>query len=838
MLGVVLAAMVIGLSLITALLGLSFTTQRAAIAQQELARERRAADGALEAGLTGVLANTAAAADPCDAPAVPSTVDMDVDGEGAEDKVALVCEPILDPDPDAEGKVVVVGPGTGLAHSGGEPVRFAGDVQVKGSADVQGPSPDGPGMVVAGGYAQGEACAGATTPGPNQIRTTEGDPVCPDTDAEDVSGTPAPVDPPTVVRDASYVSGVLPLAPCDPLVPGSATFDPGRYTPGAVKVLNDRFDDDCNATYHFQPGTYWFDGASSSVLPGTDALVFADPGSSFAFGELKASSSPPSCDPDGGTADVVLSGATTFHHTGGNVTICGSLAQARRTYSKPTLNVLSHNFFTNGDKLLKSPQDVADKKDWPSAPGAKCSAALTFCPKFTAAIEANGDELIESLTLRWHSWVFPNVIMGLKFNPWPELGESKGFLNLRLLNPDGTVFCGNSTPLKTGRTPAFGSELDLLTEGGCSTLKDQPQRVLNDLRVQMTVWFDPACNPAPLGDQHCDYYALGHELVVNEETVEASSPSGLATIDTGYVLGQPVDASQLWVTEDCRDVGILCYNDPPRGPTSKTQSSYDPPDGVPLGDDLTSLVVSFSTHPSRLHNGGANMEQEGRMKAEVTLAGGATCNEAEVPGYTSSPRTYFLDLSDCLATIGPNATVGDATGIGGVAITFTPEIDADPIVAGILGAEMPWLDYVRLSITTDTNHTVRPATVTADAGVGTRFRVYGDTNLPMTDLDVKWSGAGETSDESIFNGNLVVNTLLSTGSAGAGVGVVCCGPLYPTSQLVAYTENPAAGVVRGIATLRFIPGADPLDAPTPMVTDWQLCSLAGCETNQELALSG
>ncbi|MCB1270811.1 MAG: hypothetical protein KDB31_05270, partial [Microthrixaceae bacterium] len=66
-LGVVLAAMTVGLLLITALLSLSFATHRAALAQQEMARQQRAADGALETAVqrTRVGFNTAASADPC-----------------------------------------------------------------------------------------------------------------------------------------------------------------------------------------------------------------------------------------------------------------------------------------------------------------------------------------------------------------------------------------------------------------------------------------------------------------------------------------------------------------------------------------------------------------------------------------------------------------------------------------------------------------------------------------------------------------------------------------------------------------------------------------------------
>ena len=67
LLGIVLAAMTIGLLLITGLLSLSFTTHRAALAQEESAREQRASDGALETALTRIRSemNTPGATDLC-----------------------------------------------------------------------------------------------------------------------------------------------------------------------------------------------------------------------------------------------------------------------------------------------------------------------------------------------------------------------------------------------------------------------------------------------------------------------------------------------------------------------------------------------------------------------------------------------------------------------------------------------------------------------------------------------------------------------------------------------------------------------------------------------------
>ncbi len=836
-LGVVLAAMVIGLSLITALLGLSFTTQRAAIVQQELARERRAADGTLEAGLAGVLANTANAADPCDASNVPSTVDMDVDGDSAtEEKVGLVCEPIIDPDPAADGKMVVVGDrsswtwpsspptGVGLVHTGDEPVRFAGDVDVRGTGAAK-VLPNGPGMVVAGRYAQGEACSGATTPGSGEIRTTEeAGPVCPSPGAAAVTGTASvesPPDEPALQYGAAYVGGKL-GAGCQ-----DATFGPGRYLPDAVEALNDRFDDNCDATYIFSPGTYWFDGAYDTVSRDS-VIIFADPGSNFVFGDQKPGAVPPTCDPgpSAGKAKVVLSGATTFRHTGGNVSICGSLTQARRTYSKPRLTLVESNLNVPANIFAK-PTVVASTQEWPHKLGEDCLIDVPDrCPQFKASIEANGDEPITSLRLRWSSFLWPKVTATIVNS---TLVVSKAWIKVRLKLRDGTT-CGNFessqawkragwTPEPSNASPAFGSEVDLLTAEfpSCGVLKGMDQGALDGATLQVA--FSNDCVSA------CYPHQLGFELVTNEVELGSADPPELKAAG---------DARD-WIPETCvRWVWNYC-NKTGRSAAQFIQSGFSLSSGtIDLDDDVDSIVVKFSTAPGWEYQNGANRELGGGMEI-VAERGTDTC-DASREGYTSSPLTYFIDLSDCLTLPAPGAgpTAGLFTSIDKLTVTFTPEVA--PTLLGEIGAEMPRLDHVRLGITSDTNHQVRVAQVTANFTDGTRFRVYGDTNLPMIDLDVNWEGAGETTDVSVFNGGLVINSLLSQGAASAEVGVVCCGPLYPTSQLVAYTEvdattglRAAGAPARGVATLRLIPNASPLEAPTPTVTDWQLCSRAGCK---------
>jgi hypothetical protein len=671
-------------------------------------------------------------------------------------------------------------------------------------------------VVVAGGYAQGEDCyAGSTESGKNQIRTTEDGPVCSSPGAAAVTGdasVESPPDEPALQHGASDVGTSLGVACQD------ATFGPGRYLPDAVEALNDRFDDNCDATYFFSPGTYWFDGAYDPVY-GTSVIVFADPGSNFVFGDQKPGAAPPICDPgpSAGKAKVVLSGATTFRHTGGNVTICGSLTQARRTYSKPTLTLVESNLNEHAN-LFAKPTEVDSTGEWPHKQGVLCPIYVPdHCPQFKASVEANGDEPITSLRLRWSSFLWPKVTAA---DIRQGLVPSKAHIKVGLKLRDGTT-CGNFesgqpwmragwTPEPWNASPAFGSEVDLTAEfPSCSVLKDKDQGALDGAALQVAVSNDCGLPCYPL--------QLGFELVTNE--VELNSPDPPTVTDT----------CNRWL------VNWNYCNNSGRVASQFIQSGFSlSSETVELDDDVDSIVVKFSTAPGWEYQNGANREHGGGM--EIVAERGADTCDASRDGYTSSPLTYFIDLSDCLTLPGPGAgpTAGLFTSIDKLTVTFTPEVAYT--LLGEIGAEMPHLDHVRLGITSDTNHQVRAAQVTASSTVGTRFRVYGDTTLPMIDLDVSWTGAGESTDESIFNGGLVINSLLSQGAASAEVGVVCCGPLYPTSQLVAYTEvdattglRAAGAPARGVATLRLIPNASPLEAPTPTVTDWQLCSRAGCK---------
>ncbi len=251
-LGIVLAAMVVGMTLITALLGLSFATHAGAISQQRLALERRAADGALEVAVEKLRTSADPLAE-CNDPSLFETVPMRLTSGGADadGDVAVECDPALDPAPSAGGLTVVgddyggtqtfgvplESPGSStVLHQGDGPLRFVGNVEVKKGAMLNGSTL---GAEVSGSYKQGADGAGADSgcgvlgsveppePARQLVDADDGEPSCGVSNLADLS-IPAP---PPVNRPADQA--ILPP-------PGDCTtpIGPGYFDPAAVQRLN------------------------------------------------------------------------------------------------------------------------------------------------------------------------------------------------------------------------------------------------------------------------------------------------------------------------------------------------------------------------------------------------------------------------------------------------------------------------------------------------------------------------------------------------------------------------------------------------------------------------
>lgn len=846
-LGTVLAAMVIGMLLITALLSLSFTTHSAAITQQQLARERRAADGALETAVAGIRSGYSPAGTPCDS--VSSPVAMDVEGDGTESPVAVVCSPILDPNPNVQGGVTVLGdtpyggqsangtewagwfgspaPSVGLVHKGAQSLQMVGNVSVKTGGAVLGPSgsPGGPGLRVSGRYVQGEMgdggsaatdCGAMVTPGPRQVVTAVDAPECGNDDARTITVAASTI--PTPPATTSTVPATCPV--------GRLDLAPGRYGPSATAALNTLLAQPCNATYWFAAGTYWFDGDATS-----HSLTVNDHTSNIVFGDLDATGT--ACDPDGATAtQVVLSGVTSLRHLAGNLSICAgagasqpALVQAAESGSEPTLTVVS-----TIDKPFSPLANVTQPASVsPRARASLCPSVPFDCPGragFRATVNASGNRTVDSLKFRWVSQEQPYQA------PLADPGRR---IQVRLYN-GATPVCTTGA-VWAGRTAWLGSEVDVLA--ACPSLSGQPESVLNGLRLEVIWQLD-----YPLNCIGCTLEVSDARLLVNDRSFTPTAVSssggdwspvdGLGAVDgngataDGACTAYPNPLGGAPIAGLCKRPAPLA--NPQKQFTLTLPDAEHLPSGLQAADHLTSLVLALDVKAGDDWAGRSSGANPGVTQAVIEYAPGATCT-AQATGYWRSKRTYYLDFGTCLQ---------DAGQLAGATVTVSLQWELGNYAGGTFypdaSVKLPDLDQVRLVTSTDTIHQSQDSVIRVDETPGSasysKFRVHGDTKLPRTNLDVLWNGGAST--ESLFNGSLVVNSLVSTDGAVSGrtVGVVCCGSADPTVRLRAYTDGNPSGVVRGAATVRLEPV--PSGASEAVITDWQLCNLSGCNITDTL----
>lgn len=505
-LAVVLAAMTVGLLLITALLSLSFSTHRAARNQEQSARENRAVDAALDTAITRVRSSfaTSAVPEPC-APFKGASPELDTidftDGRpsGSDDvPVHLLCDEVLDTSGEASGSVWIVGDdythgsltdavdwagsgwdwtgalGSGnepdaslspsLVHLGEQPLRFIGGTNVaSGTAALRSDGAGEAAVLVDGDYKQGAQghlgssgdCGMLDLVLSPTARTVildgDGAPQCSDADAAapqtPVLNETPPVDVPTVPG-------------CGP--PGDlVSLAPGHYDTASIKTLNRLFagsgPGSCpGRIFNFTPGEYFFDMADAT----TNALVFADASSAYIFGTLDDATAPPDearCKEGSAGAKVVFSGRSTFKHLAGNVDICGNPGQ-------PTLvqSALAPSEITLSNAVANNPcgawgascPDFAsvDHVLSPANSGEDATARINCfgggadCNRsFSVDMAAEGGRQLDDLRVIWAS------------SEVPQAHSSNRSVNA-LLRKDGTTLCDKKLS-RAGRTPGFHSEV-------------------------------------------------------------------------------------------------------------------------------------------------------------------------------------------------------------------------------------------------------------------------------------------------------------------------------------------------------------------------------------------
>ncbi len=891
-LGVVLAAMAVGLLLITALLSLSFATHRAAIAQQRLAAEQRAVDGALETSLTRVRAgyNASAQLDPC-APFLAATPELDqiefdagTTATHDDTTVRVDCDEVLGSGAGSAETVQLVGddyaevpgwdrwtdwtawnwssaldppvvpPGAALSptllHNGEEALRFNGNMAVRSGAAALLEAPDAEGAIdVRGSYQQGAAGHPGTG-----LQCGMLSPVFADGDA----ARTAVVDDDAQPECGGAASGLTatgvargPTGDPPTSVPagcpgGTFTFGPGDYGPAETSALNALFSLSCSTVYNFSAGEYWFD-----VSGGDHALVFDDASSAFVFGDLSGSGPDAACDPTAAApTSVVLSGRTTIEHLAGNVSICAgssggdALVQSQvlpsgiafpttpvsgtHCFRLPCLSADKHADFTSVADVLAPASGGA------SAVGtADCVPVVVSSCKlsFSVDLAAASDTSMDSLELAWTSSESPNAHVS---NRTVAVRITKGSTTLCYVPPQAA-----------GRTTGFMTTLDL---SSCAGIKDQPESVLDG--AKMTVAFT---YPNYWGGEQIKLTLRGLHMRLNAKEVDATAASSEATpavpapgvawpnADPGVLTGDGSGSTYAdpgpcgqgldppWICDRASNESVSLQ------PLSIAQFDVAGAGFDPNEDIISSLALAVD------NVGGDNQIAapsgagvRGETWVQLTWAtGSCTVERQQIQTYTRSSRTYFIDIigaadSDCAVLAGQPMSL-----LEGATLKLSIRPERGMWIAGnpryTSGLALPSFDHLRLVATSDVSRSFSRATITNDVASNTRFRVHGDVTMPRTSIDVRWTGTVDT--DPIVEGSLQAHSLGSIADTGAGVGIVCCGPGSREVQIVAeIADGGGTWIPRGVA--RAVLTKDPDGALAAAdVTGWQFCSGASCPTS-------
>lgn len=578
-LGVVLAAMTVGLLLITALLSLSFATHRAAIAQQEAAREQRAADGALETGVTRTRAgfNASTTTDPCafvGASNEVDTIDFDWDTASTNDDVSmeLHCDEVVGNQQVSAGTVRIVGdeythgtlPGAydwqswpwadvlgaeappdsslspTLVHKGGEPLLFNGGVAVrKGAAgfiDTADPLEEAGAVAVAGDYLQGDTGhlgTAAEQCGMLELGNTEldGSVALDRTSVVDADADPDCVE----TKDGDPISDSIVPTEVDPVPTGTAqtvggcaggtvqTFQPGIYDSTATQALNALFDgSSCTGkVFHFAPGDYWFNAGGSEKT-----LEFADQSSAFVFGTLEASGSPTTAtctrDVAGGGVKVVLAGRSTLRHTGGNVSICGNpgaahtLVQSKAVPPGITLDPSTVASGTHCNSAGCSELDFENVGNVLAAPsGGNDATADVDCQPESSRCDL---EFSVQLEADGTDQIDDLRLMWTSSEVPPAHGSNNRRVRVILADNSGTVICDED--IRAGRTPGFISDVDLSGCAGGLTEAD-----LDGANLLVRFSYLAGTYSSTIGEMIV-LSVRGLEMLVNASEVDASDATG------------------------------------------------------------------------------------------------------------------------------------------------------------------------------------------------------------------------------------------------------------------------------------------------------------------------
>jgi len=843
---------IIGLTsvLVIALIGLALTSARVAAMEARVARETRAADGAIEAQIAaissrgGAICNTPGPVDVADPSVRGGAVRVDCTTSG----VSNPGQRLPGPDVQIVGTTDYAGAITPTMAGATDPslvvdastgaARFDSDVLVARGASVA-RSSGTPAVEVAGQYEQGSVvggtgCGALDSSAPNRIADEGGVgapscgsvPTMPVAVPSDVSGLRRP----TTGRDFSCAPG------------GVVTLAPGTYSAADIHALNMLVTSPStlSCTIVLQPGVHYLDVYDpSKVTASRNLLEVSNPNirviGGDPVGDPAAAPFPYACQT--GTAargvQVVLSPRSAIRHSAGRVALCPDhvigpggaagalpvLSQSSITDSQPVLTGWSATGFAN-------PAGLNSSTDW--AETTQCWWDLTWwgfvanCAEraFQTTWASSGSGALASA----------RVLLDVRQRPVPitNIADTAASyhaspVEVRFKITNGAVDCTTDWQ-PAGRSWAQTMSYDLLGSSECrSELTQQEQ--LNGATVQATFRATPAGTGLLLSARNMRIET--NSFTLDAAAVGTSDPqwSNVAGALRGSDSNSSASVSQPPVTSPIT-IPVTYWEDAARVTRSFTLTDFTLPAGLLPTDRVTRLGVLLRG-PTNEISYLADPIDGGSMTATLTTADGSTCT-ASTPSYGQSGAYVRYDLisGSCASKVITADQLDDAQLQVSITTGCTVPSAPFPPAGTCSSVGIPKVDHLALSVGTDTYHGPTPySSVTSSAFDQTSFDVFGPALMPTADLDINWNGVPDVT-RPLFDGPLQVHGLGVRQAASAAQGTICCVIDNTAAVLVASVD----GDVRAQSAIRVDTGViGSVTNRRPVeILSWQLCGRNGC----------
>ena len=848
---------IIGLTsvLVIALLGLALTSAKVAKMEAQVAKESRAADGALEAQISAISARDG---EVCELPETRTVMASSVSPE-----VEVRCTPLgvadngdapLDgPDVEIVGTTPYAGnvprPSEGtltnpnlVVQSKDRPARFDSDVKVTGGAAPDRTDGGSPAVQAAGQYTQGVTVGGSGCGVLDQVGSrfriqdsgVDGHPTC---------GT----DPKLTVASPFDTSGLVrPLFgrnfDCSS---GRVVLAPGSYSPADITALNGLLGVPSAATCRvvFEPGIHYLDVVDTSRTgPSRNWLTIANPRAEVVGGVESGAEFPRACEVGPGIPGVriVLSARSAIRHDAGQVALCPSfngdatlpaLSQSSIVDTQPQMTSVTTPgatpHFGSADNIRPDRTDWAFTEmcgNW--ALGGDWFTGFywyTTCPekRFTTTWESAGSGPLNTARVLLDVRERPVLVP----NSWPDTPASFHQIDLQV---QFDVRTGAGATCSTSKMPvgrSYGESNQTmaydLKSGSCATtLTDQAQfngaqvtAIFSAPNQSQGLWLD-------VRDMHLETNVAA--LVGN------GTPEGSDWTNPG---GAKVrDGSSASVNQPSAGIPVTVWESAERVTRKFTLTGFGlAGSGLSPDDHVRTLGVQLAG-PANEISYLADPVDGGSTTLTITAADGQTCQPpaGSATGQTYGQSNAFIRYD--LIAGGCAGVVNKASQLEGAKVELsirsgcaTPQLPFPP-AGSCSSVALPKVDQMVLVVGTDTYKGVTPySSISVDTANHTSFDVFGPVELPKSDLDVLWKGT--TYARPLFAGRLQVNGL-GVRQIGPEQGSVCCILDDDVAVLVATV----GGNTRAQAAIRVdpaAPGSATSRRPVEILS-WKLCVRTGC----------